>query len=122
VLNRIAKKYACKFKDLDVSVMLDDLTLVDSATFVPFTKPEGANWRKRTVKREVVEKAVAKNRDYLTNKLEKNKKYSEVFVSMGKKYAAALPDLAKYGTTILFPTGKGLGPKAAALKQWLTLK
>jgi len=39
---------------------------------------------------------------------------------MGKQYAEALPDLTKFGVKVVFPTSGGPGPKAQALKQWIS--
>jgi hypothetical protein len=38
---------------------------------------------------------------------------------MGKEYAKALPDLAKFGVKVVFPTSGGPGPKAQALRRWI---
>lgn len=38
---------------------------------------------------------------------------------MGKQFAKALPDLTQYNVKFIFPRG-GPGPKAQALKQWIT--
>ena len=99
--------------------MVDDLTLVDGSTPLPYEEPEGTQWGKKKISRGTVEKARVKNCSYLENKLKGNR-YSEIFISMGKEYAAALPDLAKYGVGVVFPASGGPGPKAQALKQWFT--
>jgi hypothetical protein len=66
----------------------------------------------------MVENAKKINESYLKNKL-KRKKYYEVFISMGKACATALPDIAANNTKVVFPTSGGPGPKAQALKEWL---
>jgi hypothetical protein len=38
---------------------------------------------------------------------------------MGKEYAKALPDLARFGVKTVFPTSRGPGPKAQVLRQWI---
>lgn len=118
---RVAKKYITDVNDVDVAVMTDDLVLVDGSTPLPYDEPEGKQWGGKTILKSVLEEARAKNESYLERKL-RNKKYSEIFISMGKDYAAALPNLSKYDIKVVFPASGGPGPKAQALKQWLSGK
>lgn len=118
---RIARKYLKTTKDVDTAVMLDDLTLVDGTTSVQYTEAEGAQWGGKKILKNTLENSREKNRKYLTTKL-KSKKYSEVFLSIGKEFAKALPDFNEYGVKVIFPTNGGLGPKAQALKEWLSPK
>lgn len=115
---RVARKYLGDIKDVDVVVMKNDLTLVDGSAPLPYTEPEGMNWGAKTIPKKIVENAKKINESYLKNKL-KRKKYSEVFISMGKAYATALPDIATNNIKVVFPTSGGPGPKAQALKEWL---
>ena len=116
---RVARKYLKDTKNVDVVVMVDDLTLVDSATPLPYSEPKGKEWGKQKFSNKIVEKAKVKNSGFLDEKL-RNKKYSEVFISMGKQYAEALPDVSQFGTKVIFPSTGGPGPKAQALKEWLS--
>jgi hypothetical protein len=116
---RVARKYLGDAKDVDVAVMTDDLTLVDGSALLAYTEPEGRHWGGKTILKKTVDHAKVKNESYLKSKL-KRRKYSEIFISMGKEYAAALPDLAQYGVTVVFPASGGPGPKAQALKQWFS--
>jgi hypothetical protein len=118
---RIARKYLKIAKGVDVAVMLDDLTLVDGSTLLPYMEPEGTKWGGQLISKPLIENALEKNCKYFRLKF-KNKKYDEVFLSMGKKYATTIPDLTDYGVKLIFPTNGGLGPKALALKEWLISK
>jgi len=118
---RVAKKYLSDVKDVDIVVMIDDLTLVDGSAPLPYNKPEGKHWGGKTILNNIVKRAKVKNGSYLENTL-RSGKYSEIFISMGKDYAAALPDLAQYGVNVVFPATGGPGPKAQALKEWITRK
>lgn len=71
-----------------------------------YDEPEGTSWGDKTIMKKTVESAKVINEDYLGKKL-KGKKYREVFIAMGKEYAAALPDLSQYGVNIVFPAGGG---------------
>lgn len=83
--------------------------------------PKASIWGARRISNDIVEKAKVKNRDFLDKKLRK-RKYSEVFISMGKDYAQALPALDQYALKVIFPASGGLGPKARALSEWLKAK
>jgi len=115
---RVARKYLGSVRDVDVVVMVDDLTLVDGDAPLAFREPEGSEWGKQKFSKEVLEKAKAQNEEFLKKKL-KNGRYSEVYLAMGKQYAEALPDLERYGVKVVFPTSGGPGPKAQALKEWI---
>ena len=78
----------------------------------------GETWTKNKLAEEMVEKARFENGIFLAKKLG-TEKYSEIFLSMGKEYAGALPLPSDYGGKVVFPTTGGPGPKARALKQWL---
>ncbi|MEM1757645.1 MAG: hypothetical protein QW770_06425, partial [Candidatus Bathyarchaeia archaeon] len=116
---RVVRKYLGDVGDVDVVVMTDDLTLVDGNSPLDYRAPEGSEWGRRKLSREVLERARAVNERFLKKKL-RDGRYDEVYLAMGKQYAAALPDLTKYGVKVVFPTSSGPGPKAQALKQWIT--
>ena len=116
---KVARKYLGSVKDVDVVVMVDDLTLVDGDEPLAYHEPEGSEWGKQKFSKEVLDKAKRKNEEFLGRKL-KNGRYSEVYLAMGRQYAEALPDMAKFNVKVVFPTSGGPGPKAQALKQWIT--
>jgi len=115
---RVARKHLSNAKDVDVLVMTDDLTLVDATTPLAYREPVGAKWGGRRPPEEALERARAINEKVLEEKL-KSTQYSEVFLAMGKEYAKALPNLARFRVKVIFPTSGGPGPKAQALKLWI---
>jgi hypothetical protein len=115
---RVARKYLGSVRDVDVVVMVDDLTLVDGDAPLAFREPEGSEWGKQKFSKEVLEKAKAQNEEFLKKKL-KNGRYSEVYLAMGKQYAEALPDLTQFNIKVTFPASGGLGPKVQKLKEWI---
>jgi hypothetical protein len=115
---RVARKYLGNVKDVDVLVMVDDLTLVDSTTPLAYSEPVGVKWSRQKLSKEALEKARAINERILEERL-KSSQYLEVFLAMGKEYAKALPDLARFEVKVVFPTSGGPGPKAQALRQWI---
>ena len=114
---RVARKHLSNAKDVDVLVMTDDLMLVDATTPLTYREPVGTKWGGQKPSEEALERAKAVNERILEEKL-KGGQYSEVFLAMGKEYAKALPNLARFGVKTVFPTGGGPGPKAQALKLW----
>jgi len=113
---RVARCYLSNAKDVDVLIMKYDLTLIDGSELLPFVEPEGTSWGDNNVPSEIIENAKRANLCFLKEKLRK-KRYSEVFISMGKKYAAVLPDMSSE-TKVVFPANVGPGLKAKALKEW----
>jgi len=116
---RVARKYLGSLRGIDVVVMVDDLTLVEGDTPLPYREPMGSKWGKQRFSKEALEKARAFNEKFFEKNL-RNGRYLEVYLAMGKQYAGALPDLAKFGVKVVFPTSGGPGPKAQALKQWIS--
>jgi len=118
---KVTRKYLSYVKDVDVVVMVDDLTLVDSDTPLPHREPVGSEWGAHTHRfsKMALEKAKEQNVAFLRRKF-KNGKDAEVYLVMGKAYAEALPDLAQFNIKVVFPTYGGPGPKAQALKKWIT--
>ena len=115
---RVARKYLSQVKNIDVLVMVDDLTLVEGNAPLPYHEPKGREWGRQSFSVDALEKARVFNEKFLEKKL-RSGKYSEVFLAMGKIYAEALPNMDKYNVTVVFPTKGGPGPKAQALKNWI---
>jgi len=119
---RVTRKYIRDNKDVDSVIMLGDLTLVNGITPIPYSAPEGDDWwTARKLSAEMITMAKAENEKFFRRKL-RGGKYSEAFIAMGKAYAMALPDLAQSGLKVVFPTTGGPGPKAAALRDWISKK
>jgi hypothetical protein len=118
---RVARKYLRYVRDVDVVVMVDDLTLVDGDMPLPYREPVGSEWGAHIHRfsKMALEKAKEQNEAFLRRKF-KNGKYVEVYLAMGKAYAEALPNLAQFNIKVVFPTYGGPGPKAQALKKWIT--
>jgi len=54
---RVARKYLSSVRDVDVVVMVDDLTLVDGDSPLAYREPVGSEWGKQRFSEEVLEKA-----------------------------------------------------------------
>jgi len=117
VFFRVARKHLERVHNVDIVIMIDDLTLVDGNSYLPYIPPEGERWGKQTFSKEMYKEARAKNEAFLSKKLSRGR-YAEIYIAMGKKYAKALPDLSHL--KVVFPTHGGFGPKAKALKEWIS--
>lgn len=73
------------------------------------------------MKKSEKERAAQKNRTLLERKL-KAENYTEIFLTMGKKYVVAIPDLSQCRIAVIFSSSGGPRPKAQALKEWLNRK
>jgi len=118
VFFRVAKKYLPSSKNVDLLIMTDDLVLVDPSTPLSYQPPRGSRWVELNLPKEIVVKARKENQKILS-KILRTYNYSEIFIAMGRRFAEALPDLRQYDVKVIFPAG-GLGPKAQALKKWIT--
>ena len=122
VFFRVARKHLSgrtrDSKNTDLLVMKDDLTLIDGDALLTYAPPAGRMWSTVSFLTKRIEESREFNQSYLEKKVKGNK-YCEVFVAMGKNFAAALPDLSKYDLEVIFPTTGGIGPKATALMEWL---
>lgn len=116
---RIAKKYANR-KKIDIVVMLDDLTLVNSSTRISYIPPEGKVWKSQRFAKQLIDSSKAKNKTFIGKKIQKNQ-YSEIFLAMGKSYSEALPEISAFGVPVSSSSGRGIGPKAAALATWIKI-
>lgn len=116
---RIARKYLASAKNVDVVVMKNDLTLIDGDAPLAYQPPKGDKWMICPLSDDEVKAGKIKNEAFLNRKL-RGGKYQEIFLAMGKRYAEALPDLSKFNVNVVFPTSGGPGPKAKALKEWLS--
>lgn len=104
-------------KLIDIFVINDSLRLIDGSSPTLYIPPEGIMWNTKKLPKDLIAEAIEDNAAFSIKKIRKGK-YSEIFIAMGKEYAKALPDLSKFGATVIFPSSGGLGPKAVALKDW----
>ena len=71
VFFRVARKHLKRVRDVDVVVMVDDLTLVDSNFLLHYVPPSGGVWGRQSFSKDIYEKARMKNEAFLNEKLGK---------------------------------------------------
>ena len=119
LLYRIVRKHMDKLeeKGIDVIIITEDLDVVTPQTKLPYKPPVGVNWKgPPPIKKDLKKIEMLRNRIL---KLVREKRYEEIFIALNKRYRALLPDLTAY-TDKVIASFKGIGPKAQALKQWLS--
>jgi len=116
---RIVRKYVDKLKekDVDVIIITEDLDIVTPETKLPYKPPVGESWRSLPPIKKDPEKVELLRRRIL--ELVERRKYEEIFIALNKHYRELLPDLTVH-TKKVIASFKGIGPKAQALKQWLS--
>ena len=116
---RIVRKYIDKLKekDIDVIIVTEDLDVVTPETKIPYKPPVGESWKTLPPIEKDPEKIKLLRIQIL--KLIERRRYEEIFIVLNKYYQELLPDLTVYTKKIIV-SFKGIGPKAQALKQWLS--
>jgi len=64
--------------------------------------------------------AKLKNTHFLGKLSSHPKRYSEIFIVIGKTYLAALPDFSNFKIRVNYSSGRNLDSKAQAWVRWLT--
>jgi len=117
VLYRVLRRNL-KSDKVDILVLTEDLKLVWGNEKLPYRKPEGDRWS-RYGPQDIPDNVVKKNIEFLKKVLEKGD-YDEVFVALGEKFRKAIGDLEKItNVRVTYIKGRGLGPYAQCLKEWL---
>ncbi len=117
VLYRVLRRNL-KSKDVDILVLTEDLKLVWGNEKLPYKKPKGDKWSGYKPQ-DIPDDTVKKNMEFLKEVLEKGN-YDEVFVALGEKFRKAIGDLEKVtNVRVTYIEGRGLGPYAQCLKEWL---
>jgi len=119
VYYRIVRKYMNKLKEknIDIIIITEDLNVLTPKIEIPYKPPVGEKWRTLPPTSRDPEK-IKKLQSQIIE-IVRNKKYDEAFIALNRYYQAILPDLRPYIKRIISNFG-GLGPKAKALKQWLS--
>jgi len=116
---RIVRRHVNKLreKDIDVIIITEDLDVVTPETKLPYKPPVGESWRSLPPIRKDPERVELLKSRIL--ELVRERRYEEIFIALNKHYQELLPDLTAY-TRKVIASFKGMGPKAQALKKWLT--
>lgn len=120
IFYRVTRKY--RDENVDVLILGDDLKLMREDVLLPYNPPHGDDWHSYTVNEAKIHKIRGYNKKFLEEIFKKNA-YSEVFLAMGSQFLCVLPDIEKeFRIKVIFPKGRGIGPKARILRDWLLSK
>lgn len=101
-----------KLKDVDILVVSDTHGVIEANDIVPFHPPSDKI-------KEVEEHARISNLERIEEILKKTP-YSEIYVVCGKDFQAFIKGFEEFANTaITYCQGRGLGPKARSLKDWI---
>jgi len=107
-----------KLRNIDILVLSEKFGLVWASNKIPFHEPHPGAWGSLSLSKKDMNKLRKEN-------LQKVKKiitrYSEIYVNVGRKYFKLIEGFEKFTTCqITYAIGKGLGPKASHMKEWVT--
>ena len=110
---RILRKYLreSRLKGVDVLVVSDRYGILQANDLVPFHHPSD--------KIKATENARASNLTKLKDMLKKAS-YAEIYVVCGEDFQGFIRGFEEYAnTTVTYCQGRGLGPKARSLRDWI---
>jgi len=106
-----------KLRNTDILINSKKFGLIRSNKKIPYYEPSPGNWGSLGLNKETVDRIRKKN-------LHKLKKlvnaYSEIYVNVGREYMKLIEGFENFTSCkIIYATGRGLGPKALHMKEWI---
>lgn len=124
VLMRIVRKYVREgyIDPRNVLVVSPVLGLVQGMDPVPYHEPVRGDWRRPELDRLTLEKMNHAALLFL-KRLTESQRYSDVCICVGKALYPIIAGIENLLTCrIVYASGKGLGPKAASMRDWILSK
>jgi len=116
---RILRKYfkERKLRNIDVLILSEKLGLMSSDRKISYNKPHAGKWGQLSLNKDAIENSKRENLEKL-KRIANN--YSKIYVNIGHDYMKLIKGFEKFTTSkITYAKGKGLGPKASHMKNWL---
>jgi len=116
---RVLRKYLPKrnLSNIDVLIVSEKLGLVWSDDKITYHVPHAGKWGSLSLDDVSIRKLRTENLEKLRKIVNR---YSEIYVNVGVKYLRLIEGFEKITTCkVTYATGRGLGPKAVHMKQWL---
>lgn len=106
-----------KLKNIDVLIVSEKLGLIWSHDKISYHEPHVGKWGSLSLDRNAIRKQRTENLEKLRRIVNQ---YSEIYVNVGLEYVKLVEGFEKLVTCkVTYATGRGLGPKAVHMKQWL---
>ncbi|MFX0210800.1 MAG: hypothetical protein ACFFDT_32775, partial [Candidatus Hodarchaeota archaeon] len=115
---RVIKKYQRegRLKHTDIIVVSERLGVLLQNEKIPYYRPVPGKWG-RIMDKEKIEEKRRKNIAKLSKILSD---YSTIYVNLGKEYLKLIEGFNNLAEgEIIYAAGKGLGPKALHMKEWI---
>lgn len=116
---RILRKYLLerRLKNIDVLIVSEELGLIWSHDKISYHEPHPGKRGALSLDRHTIRRLREDNLKKLKGILNQ---YSEIYVNVGQDYMKLIEGFEQYVKgKVTYATGRGLGPKAANMKQWL---
>ena len=116
---RVLRKYLPKrnLSNIDVLIVSEKLGLVWSHDKITYHVPHAGKWGALSLDDVSIRKLRTENLEKLRKIVNR---YSEIYVNVGVKYLRLIEGFEKITTCkVTYAIGRGLGPKALHMKQWL---
>ena len=116
---RILRKYLRegKLSDADILVISEKCSLMPADNKIPYHEPHPGPWGSLSVKKETISKLKEKNLEKLKKIVDQ---YCEIYVNVGRGYKKLIEGFENFITCkITYAAGRGLGPKALHMKEWI---
>lgn len=116
---QILRKYLLerKLKKIDVLIVSQELGLIWSHDGISYHEPHAGKRGELSLDQHTIRRLREDNLEKLQGKLDQ---YSEIYVNVGYDYMKLIKGFEQYVKgKVTYATGRGLGPKAAHMKQWL---
>jgi len=106
-----------KLRNTDILIVSKKFGLIWSDDRIAYYEPSPGSWGSLGLNKETVDRIRNEN----LHKLKKLvNRYSEIYVNVGQEYMKLIEGFQDFAACkIIYATGKGLGPKALHMKQWI---
>lgn len=118
---RLFKKYVKQglLENVDVLILTKDHGLIEPTKPIPYSDPTSGYSGKLSLSPKEIEKTRKRNLEYL-RQIFTHKRYSEIYVNVGRQFIKLIEGFERLSSAkINYASGRGLGPKAAHMKEWI---
>jgi cytoplasmic iron level regulating protein YaaA (DUF328/UPF0246 family) len=106
-----------KLRNVDILIVSEKFGLIWSKDKIPYYEVQG-KMGALNLDKNTLEKIRQENLQKLKKIVNR---YSEIYVNVGREYLKLIEGFEKFATSkVTYSSGKGLGPKALHMKQWIT--
>jgi len=106
-----------KLRNTDVLILSEKYGLISSREKIQYQQPHMGKYGSLSLNQEAANNLRSRNLQRLKKIVNQ---YEEVYVNVGKGYRKLINGFENFATgTIIYASGRGLGPKARHMKEWI---